>query len=79
MLLEVLESVILLETFPFGKWHYTELANVDTPFFVNCANTALPRRMFPLGTFTLHNFHENMFPHITPRVAKGCPHEACAR
>jgi hypothetical protein len=35
MLLEVLERVIFLETFPFVKWHYTELANVDshTPFF----------------------------------------------
>jgi hypothetical protein len=30
MLLEVLESVIILETFPFVKWHYTELANVDS-------------------------------------------------
>jgi hypothetical protein len=30
MLLEVLESVIFLETFPFVKWHYTELANVDS-------------------------------------------------
>jgi hypothetical protein len=34
MLLEVLESVILLETFPFGKWHYTELANVDILLFL---------------------------------------------
>jgi hypothetical protein len=33
MLLEVLESVIFLEIFPFGKWHYTELANVDILFF----------------------------------------------
>jgi hypothetical protein len=42
MLLEVLESVIFLETFSFVRWHYTELANVDsdTPFFVNCANMA---------------------------------------
>jgi hypothetical protein len=30
MLLEVLGSVIYLETFPFVKWHYTELANVDS-------------------------------------------------
>jgi hypothetical protein len=61
MLPEVLESVIFLETFSFVKWHYTELAHVEshTPFFVNCANTALP------GMFTLHNFHEGMVPHIT--------------
>jgi hypothetical protein len=26
----MLESVIFLETFPFVKWHYTELANVDS-------------------------------------------------
>jgi hypothetical protein len=55
MLLEVLESVIFLEIFPFGKWYYTELANVDILlFFVYCANMALHRRMFPLGMFTLH-------------------------
>jgi hypothetical protein len=30
MLQEVLESVIFLETFHFVKWHYTELANVDS-------------------------------------------------
>jgi hypothetical protein len=30
MLLEVLESVIFLETLPFVKWYYTELANVDS-------------------------------------------------
>jgi hypothetical protein len=30
MLLEVLESVIFLETFPSVKWHYTELSNVDS-------------------------------------------------
>jgi hypothetical protein len=30
MLLEVPESVIFLETFSFVKWHYTELANVDS-------------------------------------------------
>jgi hypothetical protein len=67
MLLEVLESVIFLETFPFVKRHYAELANVGnhTPFLVNCANMALPRRMLLLGMFTLHNFHEGMFPHIT--------------
>jgi hypothetical protein len=29
MLLEVLERVIFLEIFPFGKWQYTECANVD--------------------------------------------------
>jgi hypothetical protein len=58
-LLEVLESVIFLETFPVVKRHYAELANVGslTPFVVNCANTALPRRMLPLAMFTLHNFH----------------------
>jgi hypothetical protein len=33
MLLEVLESVIFLEIFPFGKWHYTELTNVDILYF----------------------------------------------
>jgi hypothetical protein len=67
VLLEVLESMIFLETFSFVKWHYTELAHVDshTPFFVNCANTALPKRMLPLGMFSLHNFLEGMFPHIT--------------
>jgi hypothetical protein len=30
MLLEVLESMIFLETFSFVKWHYTELADVDS-------------------------------------------------
>jgi hypothetical protein len=34
MILEVLESVILLETFPFGKWYYTELANADILLFL---------------------------------------------
>jgi hypothetical protein len=73
MLLEVLECVIFLETFPFVKWHYAELANVDshTPFFVNCANMALPKRMLPLGMVTLHNFHEGMFPHITHESPRG--------
>jgi hypothetical protein len=35
MLLEVLERVILLETFPFVKWQYTELAHVDSHTPVN--------------------------------------------
>jgi hypothetical protein len=34
MLLEVLESVIFLEIFPFGKLHYTERSNVDILLFV---------------------------------------------
>jgi hypothetical protein len=44
MLLEVLESVISLETFPFVKRHYTEVALVGslTPPLVYCAHTALP-------------------------------------
>jgi hypothetical protein len=56
-----------------SKWHYIELANVEshTPFFVNCANTSLPRRMLPLGMFTLHNFHKGMFPHITRESPRG--------
>jgi hypothetical protein len=33
MLLEVLESVIFLEIFPFGKWDYTEIENVDIFLF----------------------------------------------
>jgi hypothetical protein len=33
MLLEVLESVLFLEIFPFGKWHYTEIENVDIFLF----------------------------------------------
>jgi hypothetical protein len=33
MLLEVLERVICLEIFPFGKWHYTECPNVDILLF----------------------------------------------
>ena len=73
MLLEVLEGVIFLETFPFVKWHYTELAHVgsSTLLLVLCAHMALPRRVFLLAIFTLHNFHENMFPHITRESARG--------
>jgi hypothetical protein len=33
MLLEVLESVIFLEIFPFGKWHYAESSNVNILLF----------------------------------------------
>jgi hypothetical protein len=33
MLIEVLERVIYLEIFPFGKWHYTERPNVDILLF----------------------------------------------
>jgi hypothetical protein len=63
VLIEVLESDIS-GNIPFVKWHYTELADVNshTPLFVNCANTALPRRMLLLGMFTLH---KGIFPHIT--------------
>jgi hypothetical protein len=44
MLLEVLESVISLEIFPFVKKHYTEVAHVGslTPLLMYCAHTALP-------------------------------------
>jgi hypothetical protein len=67
MLLEVRESVISLETFPFVEQHYTEFANVPcfAPFFVNCANTAWPSRIRPLALFAFHNLHEDIFPHIT--------------
>jgi hypothetical protein len=43
MLLEVLDSVISLETFPFVKRHYTKVAHVGrlTPLLVYCAHTAL--------------------------------------
>jgi hypothetical protein len=63
MLLEVLESVTFLETFPFVEWHYTEFTNVCSPtlFIVNCTNMALPDWMLHLCMFTLHNFHEDMF------------------
>jgi hypothetical protein len=46
MLLEVLESVTFLETFPFVDWHYAELANVLSPtiFIVSCRSTALPNK-----------------------------------
>jgi hypothetical protein len=37
MLLEVLESVIFLEIFPFGKWHYTERRNADILVFIPTA------------------------------------------
>jgi hypothetical protein len=33
MIIEVLESVIFLEIFPFGKWHYTESPNVNILLF----------------------------------------------
>jgi hypothetical protein len=33
MLLEVPERVIFLEIFPFAKWHYTEIENVDIFLF----------------------------------------------
>jgi hypothetical protein len=67
MLLEVPVSVTFLEKFPFVMRHHTELADVGsrTPFLVSCTNTALPNGMLSLGMFTLHNFHEGMFPHIT--------------
>jgi hypothetical protein len=63
----VLESVISLETFLFVEWHWAELADIPrvSPSFVNCANTALPSRILILAMFTLHSFHEDMFPHIT--------------
>jgi hypothetical protein len=37
MLLEVFESVIFLEIFPFGKWHYTERPNADILVFIQTA------------------------------------------
>jgi hypothetical protein len=43
MLLEVLERVISLETFPFVKRHYTEVAHVGSlTLLVYSAHTALP-------------------------------------
>jgi hypothetical protein len=77
----VLECVIYLETFPFVEWHYAELANVPTLalFLVNCATMALPSRILPLAMFTLHTLPEDMFPHITPKVTQGGPHEAFVR
>jgi hypothetical protein len=44
MLLEVLESVISLETFLFVKRHCTEVAHIGSliPLLVYCAHTALP-------------------------------------
>jgi hypothetical protein len=75
MLLEVHESVISPETFPFVERHYTEFANVPcfTPFFffVNCANKAWPSKILPLALFAFHNFHEDMFPHITRKLPRG--------
>jgi hypothetical protein len=73
MLLEVHESVISPETFPFVEQHYTEFANVPRfdPFFVNCANTAWPSRILPLALFAFHNLREDMFPHITRKSPRG--------
>jgi hypothetical protein len=73
MLLEVLESVIFLEAFPFVEWHYAELANVWSPtlFIVSCRNTALPNRMLYLCMFRLHNFHQDMFSHINQKSPRG--------
>jgi hypothetical protein len=73
MLLEVVESVIFLETFPFMEWHYAELANVcsATLFIVSCTNTALPNRMLHLCMLTLHSFHKDMFSHITRKSPRG--------
>jgi hypothetical protein len=72
-LLEVLECVISLETFPFVERHYTELGNVPSLalFHVNCANMALPRRIRSLATFTLHTIPEGMFWHITLKSPRG--------
>jgi hypothetical protein len=42
MLLEVLENVISLETFPFVKRHYIKVAHVGSlTHLVYCAHTAL--------------------------------------
>jgi hypothetical protein len=73
VLLEVLEGVIFLESFPFVKWHYTKLANIGslTPFLVNCANMALPSRMLSLAMFSNHNLCEGMYPHITRKSPRG--------
>jgi hypothetical protein len=73
MLQEVPESVIFLETFRFVEWHYAELANVcrSTLLIVSCTNTALPNKMLHLCMFTIHNFHEDMFSHITRKSPKG--------
>jgi hypothetical protein len=67
------ECVIYLETFPFVEWHYAELVNVPSfaLFLVSCANMALPSRILPLAMFTLHNFPEDMFPHITRKSPRG--------
>jgi hypothetical protein len=74
----MLECVISLEKFPFVERHYAELANVPSLalFLVNCANTALPSRILPLATFTLHTLPEDVFPHITQKSPRGGPREA---
>jgi hypothetical protein len=76
MLLEVLESVISLETFPFVKRHYTEVADVGslTPLLVYCAHTALPTGILLLRVLALHNSHEGMFLHITQKSPGGGVH-----
>jgi hypothetical protein len=73
MLLEVLESVISLETFPFVKRHYTEFTHVGsfTPLLVYCAHMALPTGILLLWMLALHNSHKGMFPHITRKPPRG--------
>jgi hypothetical protein len=72
----MLECVISLETLLFVERHYAEQAEIaDLPslalFLVNCANMALPSTILPLDMFTLHNFPEDMFPHITQKSPRG--------
>jgi hypothetical protein len=73
MLLEALESVISLETFPFVKRHYTEFAHVSSlnPLLVYCTHTTLPTGIPLLSMLALHNSHKGMFLHITRKSPMG--------
>jgi hypothetical protein len=71
-LLEVLESVIFLETFLLwsGITQNSQMYAVLL-FIVSYTNTALPNRMLHLCMFTLHNFHEDMFSQVSRKLPRG--------
>jgi hypothetical protein len=65
MILEMLESVIFLEIFPFGKWHYTERPNVDILLFFRIAQT----RHCLEGCFPLEYLRFTVFTRVSFRIS----------
>jgi hypothetical protein len=64
MLLEVLEIVIFLETFPFVKWYYTELANVDSL-------KRKPKFDLKLSKAIVHHFYMQKFNEMQGEIISG--------